>query len=1192
MTASAGIRASQAPQRAIYWSSIRSRRVAQYRSRTSRLLRPSPRCPGHSRPTISCRTSAAAAPATLSDLDKQRVTDAVHQTVNHTVVSSPVEVQVQNGQITVGDRTTIIEGLATEAVVTSVSKEALVLGFELTDGAKSMADIILGKLRVVRFLACARCKLWWMTPEWGSRALDIPPETQFLLLEVEEGGPYAIALPLIDKHTFRGTLRGPKRLDGKKDKSAGDDEIVLRIESGDSSVKGEKWATALYIAADMDPFALVERAVAAAAAMSGGAKPLKEKQLPGLLDVFGWCTWDAFYSRVSARGLHEGLRSLIAGGVPPGFLIIDDGWQCTDVDEPLRHAVMQTMMKQLNMPEAEETSDEFIEAELEMLSMGAKGIPQGTALGAALETVAMNEDYLEHHYTRHERSRSSRAEDEVLPWRKQKRSRSKERRLESMSASLDDSVDASLDAAAADGSGPTASFVELSLDEDKIREILQADQAAGSGNQVKEVDGSSETNGSDAPRSGRSAIKDGLSNGTISDAPGKFNATEQESRDDVTMLDSTSPSGTSASTPGTSSTALSKDGEVKDAEIVKEDNSPYRPAMWLAMAVVNRVGGLAFGLLELLFVKFYQYIVDPAPADSWPFRLFLWLATGPFKQSMLEFYATSGDFTRRLTSIKANSKFSSPLAGPEDYYSGSPEQLGKVVDSLKQLYGLRYIYCWHGLSCYWSGVSPYEKELEKYKARLVFSEPTPGLVEIEPSMAWNPSVISGVGIVENAHHIYNDMHAYLAASGITGVKVDCQAGVGLAGSTLGGGPQAALQLNGALEDSVATHFPGNHCINCMCHSTENLYRMRDTAVVRVSDDFYPRNPASSYPHIAACAYNGFFLSAIAHPDWDMFHSKHPAAEAHAAARAVSGAAVYVSDYPGQHDFDLLKRLVLPGGGVLRASLPGRPTADCIFTDVLRDGMSVLKVWNANACNAVVGAFNLQGSSWDRSRRQYRIHLSKPPTLHTEVKVSDVPVFATLAAEHAAARQLPGGQDNGGNGHKAEQPAVPPSWVAVLSGEEELHRLRADEGIPLRLEAGGCRIVTIAPVVGHSGVHFAALGLMNMLNGGAAIRSCSLAPVQCLTNGSAGLWLGPPPKLPGGRSSSGSNGASAKARQAEVAALVTVHGTGRLLMFSSVEPSKCMLDGVPVEYEYENTSSRLVVTLPRSKGLDHNLAVLL
>ena len=62
-----------------------------------------------------------------------------------------------------------------------------------------------------RFLACARCKLWWMTPEWGSRALHIPPETQFALFQTADGGPYIIALPLIDTQTYRGTLRGPKR---------------------------------------------------------------------------------------------------------------------------------------------------------------------------------------------------------------------------------------------------------------------------------------------------------------------------------------------------------------------------------------------------------------------------------------------------------------------------------------------------------------------------------------------------------------------------------------------------------------------------------------------------------------------------------------------------------------------------------------------------------------------------------------------------------------------------------------------------------------------------------------------------------------------------------------------------------------------------------------------------------------------
>lgn len=77
---------------------------------------------------------------------------------------------------------------------------------------------------------------------------------------------------------------------------------MLRMESGDDSVLGKRWNRALYIATGPDPFKLIESAVADAAALSGGSKPLSEKQLPPTLDVFGWCTWDAFYSRVSAQG--------------------------------------------------------------------------------------------------------------------------------------------------------------------------------------------------------------------------------------------------------------------------------------------------------------------------------------------------------------------------------------------------------------------------------------------------------------------------------------------------------------------------------------------------------------------------------------------------------------------------------------------------------------------------------------------------------------------------------------------------------------------------------------------------------------------------------------------------------------------------------------------------------------------------
>jgi raffinose synthase len=43
-----------------------------------------------------------------------------------------------------------------------------------------------------------------------------------------------------------------------------------------------------------------------------------------------------------------------------------------------------------------------------------------------------------------------------------------------------------------------------------------------------------------------------------------------------------------------------------------------------------------------------------------------------------------------------------------------------------------------------------------------------------------------------------------------------------------------------------------------------------------------------------------------------------------------------SDKPGNHDFNLLKKLVLPDGSILRAKLPGRPTRDCLFNDPARD----------------------------------------------------------------------------------------------------------------------------------------------------------------------------------------------------------------------------------------------------------------
>lgn len=59
-----------------------------------------------------------------------------------------------------------------------------------------------------------------------------------------------------------------------------------------------------------------------------------------------------------------------------------------------------------------------------------------------------------------------------------------------------------------------------------------------------------------------------------------------------------------------------------------------------------------------------------------------------------------------------------------------------------------------------------------------------------------------------------------------GVKVDCQSTLDMIGAAqgMGGGSALSAGYHRALEASVMQHFPGNNCINCMCHSTNDLYR--------------------------------------------------------------------------------------------------------------------------------------------------------------------------------------------------------------------------------------------------------------------------------------------------------------------------------------------------------------------------------
>eukprot|EP00887_Chlorella_sp_A99_P005545 scaffold1.g5545.t1 len=720
-------------------------------------------------------------------------------------------------------------------------------------------------------------------------------ETQFLLLELEEGGAegggsasggsaagaYALLLPLISGGRFRATIRPPRRghppaplvawhhaprlCDRFRGRGQGDN-LVLRLESGSPAVTANAWPAALLAAAGTDPYDLVRRAVRVGARLSGlagAARPREEKAVPPNASLFGWCSWDAYYSMVSAAGLAEGLRSLQAGGCRARWLVIDDGWQQTDVDEPYRAIASGRHLVGQSEVEVEEAAVDLV-------------------IGPADERETNTVHTL------------SAEEEQIL------------------------------------------SFTPRAL----------TPRRAAAGNPFGLPPRSPSSGLLPSPRSPRNLPSPGKP------APGKPSQLRRRPASAAALLQGTGGDGAAAA----------------EAEPPAAPLSPVRTPAGLPPIAPSRSEPLVLGAAA-----------EPAAADS--------------------------DDTQEATEAAS----ACPAGG-----------MAAVVDHLKHVFGLRHVYLWHAMMGFWAGVAP-GGAMAKYGAQIVRPQPTAGTLEIDPSYSWVQATLAGVGLVDSPRELHADMHAYIAGCGVDGIKVDVQGLVAHAGksrwrtahrwtATDVGGPALAAAFHTSLEDSAARHF-GSNVINCMCGST---------------DDFYPRNCASFTTHVSTCAFNSLFCGELAVPDWDMFHTKHPAAKLHATARAISGGPVYVSDKPGQHDFPLMRRLVLPDGSVLRCLLPGRPTRDCLFAD---------------------------------------FHDSNPPPVTARVKPADVPTLVS----------------SGGAGG---------SFATYVDGTQELLLLEAEQEVAIELAAGGgSDMVTLAALRERDGLAVAPLGLMEMLNSGGAVVRC-------------------------------------------------------------------------------------------------------
>ncbi|TXG50815.1 hypothetical protein EZV62_023339 [Acer yangbiense] len=504
------------------------------------------------------------------------------------------------------------------------------------------------------------------------------------------------------------------------------------------------------------------------------------------------------------------------------------------------------------------------------------------------------------------------------------------------------------------------------------------------------------------------------------------------------------------------------------------------------------------------------------------------------------------EFATRLVDIKENSKFKC---------SGSDNKctdLHEFIDDIKEKYGLKYVYMWHALAGYWGGVLTSSEVMKKYHPKLAYPIESPGNVGNFRDIVMVILEKYGVGIIdpEKISYFYNDLHSYLARSGVDGVKVDVQNLLETLGSGHGGRVSLTTQYQQALEQSIARNFKDNNLICSMSHNSDSIYSSKMSAVARASEDFMPREPTFQTLHIASVSFNSLLLGEIVVPDWDMFQnlnivlsslqSKHETAEFHAAARALGGCAVYVSDKPGVHDFKILKKLVLSDGSILRARYAGRPTRDCLFKDPVMDGKSLLKIWNLNKLSGVIGVFNCQGAgSWPL--KEIAEHISPTPsTISGHVRPIDVEFLEEVAGE---------------NWHG--ECAVYAFYSGILS------KLSKKGNLEVSLVTLQCEIYTVSPIKvskstivtchiawkwtsnGEFGQNllFAPIGLLDMYNSGGAVdtMNCIIKLSECII------------KIKG-------------------------KGCGRFGAYSNTKPKRCMLDMKEEEFTYNAEDGLLTVKL--------------
>lgn len=362
-----------------------------------------------------------------------------------------------------------------------------------------------------------------------------------------------------------------------------------------------------------------------------------------------------------------------------------------------------------------------------------------------------------------------------------------------------------------------------------------------------------------------------------------------------------------------------------------------------------------------------------------------------------------------------------------------PSSLKNIIKLAKEKYGLKQFGVWHCFEGYWGGIKPDGELAKRYKLLQNKANIRPWEEEerIQPLYLISPDEIE---------RFYEELHSYLYKEGVDMVKIDGQSALELFTSGVLGAAGTMKSYQKAMQKSAKKYFDGN-VIHCMSHSNDVAYNMENTNCWRNSYDYSPSNMKMQKEHIYINAMNALWVSTFAVPDWDMFQTHSFAANMHAAARAISGGPVYVCDYPGKQDTDILRRLILSDGSLLCCSDVALPTEDSLFIDFTR-AEKPLKIFNRNGKAGIIGLFNC---------------CTNDKTVRGSFKPSDI------------------------HGIRGDYFAV------YFYNSGALRVLNLDEECKIELSENEFELVTVVPIE----YGFASIGLADKYNSSAAIRETRL-----------------------------------------------------------------------------------------------------